>query len=178
MLSMHFEKTHFVCKHGDCAEQKFVVFRTYEEREMHNVMSNRKCLIFQDKVHRGKKGNVNTLLGINFNDDDDSFENENQGNDNRPQIHQNRTAMVVLKDRFGEDYNDVFRKFDVENIELLPTIVADFKMDFRYFLVAAGLNYSDNIPIFSEVCSIDDIVPPIRKHFSIPQYFKFLERTF
>jgi uncharacterized C2H2 Zn-finger protein len=46
MLSMHFEKTHFVCKHGDCAEQKFVVFRTYEEREMHNVMSNRKCLIF------------------------------------------------------------------------------------------------------------------------------------
>lgn len=117
------------------------------------------------------------MLGVHF-DEEDSFEEENAGNASRPQLHQNRVSMVVLKDKFGHDYNDVFRKFDVENIELLPTIVADFKVDFRYFLVAAGLTHTSNIPIFDDRCFIDDIDPPLRKHFSIPQYFKYLERTY
>ena len=111
---------------------------------------------------------MNSLLGVHFHDEDDSFENQQSADASRPQIHMNRTSTVVLKDKFGIDYNDVFRKFDVENIELLPTIISDAKVDFRYFLVAAGLTRSDSHQLFDSKCFIDDIEPPLRKHFSIP----------
>ncbi len=61
----------------------------------------------------------------------------------------------------------MFRKFNVENIEMLPTLVIDYRIDFRYFLIAAGVGALEYKAIIQDACFIDDLTPPTRKFFNI-----------
>lgn len=60
---------------------------------------------------------------------------------------------------------------------MLPTTVIDYRIDYRYFIMASGKTSTDLIgkkeggTIF-----IDDLIPPARKHYSIENYFKKLKK--
>jgi hypothetical protein len=61
---------------------------------------------------------------------------------------------------------------------MLPTVIIDYKIDFRYFLIASGAGSVQNQPKYDDKCFIDDIVPPVRKHFTVDQYFKKMQRIY
>lgn len=124
------------------------------------------------------KSDANRLLGVHFKDEDEYSDDEEEVM-NRPQQHYNfkKRVTVKIKDRLGKDYTTVFRKFKVENIEMLPTVIVDYKMDFRYFLIFAGKR-TDSRAVYTERNFIDDMEPPIRKHFTVDQYFRRMKRFY
>ena len=131
----------------------------------------------KNKVHRGKKGDANRLLGVRFGEDGNSDDEHGDGRRRQDPINYKKRVTVQIKDRLGKDHTDVFRKFDVENIEMLPTIIIDYRIDFRYFVIASSLKQMGRA-IYSENCFIDEIIPPIRKHFTVDQYFKRMKRVY
>lgn len=60
---------------------------------------------------------------------------------------------------------------------MLPTVIVDYKMDFRYFLIFAGKR-TDSRAVYTERNFIDDMEPPIRKHFTVDQYFRRMKRFY
>jgi hypothetical protein len=123
------------------------------------------------------RGDANRLLGVHFRDEDE-FSSDDENQQNKPSYNVKKRVAIKIKDRLGKDHTDVFRKFDVENIEMLPNTIVDYRIDFRYFLIAAGSNQGNGRAIYTENCFIDDIIPPLRKHFTVDQYFKRMKRFY
>lgn len=61
---------------------------------------------------------------------------------------------------------------------MLPTTVIDYRIDYRYFILASGKKSSDNLGQKEDekVIFIDDLIPPSRKHYTIEKFFKKLSK--
>lgn len=97
-----------------------MVFATKEELEYH-----------KDKVHYLKGKNANNLLGV-------SVDGDVVDEDGNILKRAGGTRKIILKDSFGIDFADVFQKLDKDNINILEKRVSDSRIDYRYFIIAAG----------------------------------------
>ena len=104
------------------------------------------------------------LLGVGLDDDIDE----------RGEPVKKKRQKIIIKDRLGINFEDVFKKHRTDDIALLPTNITNDKFDLRYFLIAAGKKSSDLTKLEPGKSYVDDLVPPAKKVYSVDKFFKKL----